>query len=521
MKKLGEDVWRLAPKNKKFTSVSAEVSEKKLEDAPSGETVFRNVEDNVGYVTSVLGDDPTLVTRRFFTGGGKIKCAAFFIDGISDGDAVSEQFISPLMTCEKNVSQNAESFLSEVVYGGDVKAKNDLKELLRDILAGDTVIFIDGSTSALSADTKSYKQRSVEEPLSERALKGPREGFVEDIMTNLSLLRRKLQTPDLKIKFFSFGRKSNTKTAICYLESVVNKQALSLLCERLSQIDIDAVLDVNYLEEFISDSNFSTFRTVGDTERPDTAAAKMAEGRIAVIVNGSPSVLTVPYLMIESFQASDDYYTSSFYASFMRVLRIFCYVAAVGLPGFFVALLAFHGYMLPTELVTSFISARQGVPFPSVVECAVLLLAFEILRETALRVPESIGQPLSIVGALVLGDAAISARYTSAPMLIAVAVACLAGLMVQDLKNSILFYRILFLVFSAVLGFYGFLLAVFIMTARLFSMKSFGVDYFSYEPFSSLAVNKDYVVRAPWWAMVTFPENTTAQKFRQKAGCKK
>ena len=513
-------IKKLIPKNSGESEKPYYISEKELEKSGDGKTVSENIEINDKYISTLFENDPMIISRRFFISENKVKCVAFFLDGMSNTDAVSEQFIKPLMTFSGDLSKeiSAKKALEKIIYGGDISTENKFSELVTAILSGDTLIFIDGINEAFVADTKKYSQRSVEEPYTEKTLKGPREGFVEDIMTNLSLLRRKLRTPDLKVRFFSFGRRSNTKTAVCYLDSVVNKKALSLLYERLENIDIDAVLDSNYLEEFISDRPLSTFRTVGDTERPDTAAAKIAEGRIAVIVNGCPSVITVPYLAIESFQAADDYYTSSFYSSFMRVLRIVCYFMAVSLPGLFVALIAFHSYMLPTELVMSFISARQGVPFPSIIECSSLLFAFEILRETALRVPESIGQPLSIVGALVLGDAAISARYTSAPMLIAVAVSCLAGLMVQNTKNSILFYRLLFLAFSSVLGAYGFLLALFIMTAHLFSLKSFGTDYFSYSPFSSPLKNKDYIVRAPWWAMVTFPEDITAQKYRQKAG---
>ena len=511
---------KLVPKNDGIPEKPYYISEKELEKNGDEPVVFSDIEKNFKYISDLFENDPMIISRRFFAFRNNVKCAAFFLDGMSNTDAVSEQFIKPLMTYPEDFPKAfaAEKTLEKAIYGGDISTENKFSEIVTAVLSGDTVIFIDGTENALVADTKNYSRRSVEEPYTEKALKGPREGFVEDIMVNLSLLRRKLRTPDLKVRFFSFGRRSNTKTAVCYLASVVNKKALSLLYERLENIDIDAVLDSNYLEEFISDSPLSSFRTVGDTERPDTAAAKIAEGRIAVIVNGCPSVITVPYLAVESFQTADDYYTSSFYASFMRILRIVCYFMAVSLPGLFVALIAFHSYMLPTELVMSFISARQEVPFPSIIECSALLFAFEILRETALRVPESIGQPLSIVGALVLGDAAISARYTSAPMLIAVAVSCLAGLMVQNTKNSILFYRLLFLAFSSVLGAYGFLLALFIMTAHLFSLKSFGTDYFSYSPFSTPLKNKDYIVRAPWWAMVTFPEDITAQKYRQKAG---
>lgn len=518
---------RITPKNSskpKETLSSAEEKLKKekqpVNSDSSEKKISLKLNENIEYINKLMGEDPTMTLREFGSSSDSpVKFTAVFLDGLSDDTVVSEQFIKPLMLSNMaapcvSVTEITEKFL----YGSDLKTSDKMSELISAVLSGDTAIFTDGCSSGIIADTKGYAIRSVSEPQSEKALKGPREGFVENLMTNVSLLRRKLKTVDFKIKFFTFGRKSNTKISVCYLDSVVNKKALNLLYERLEQIDIDAVLDGNYLEEFITDGHISSFRTIGDTERPDTAAAKMLEGRIVIIVDGSPTVFSVPFLMIENFQTADDYYTNSFYASFMRVLRVICYMFAVMIPGLFIALLAFHSYMFPTELVISFIAARQGVPFSALMECLVLLFAFEVLRETALRVPDSIGQPLSIVGALVLGDAAIGARYASAPMLIVVALACLAGLMVQNTKNSILFFRILFLVASALLGMYGFLLAFLIFAIHILSLESFGVEYLDYSIFKNPLYKKDYLMRAPWWAMVTFPEKLTWQKYRQKSG---
>ena len=521
---------KIMPNNSSKPRESLKFSEEKLKNektslnADSSKIkISKNIQDNINYIKKLIGDDPTVKIREFHTKADTpIKCAAFFLDGLSDDTVISEQFIKPLILSDAPVSNNVLNMvMSEILYGGDCVSTCEMADIVSAILAGDTAIFLDNCDQGIVADTKGYKLRSIEEPQNEKALKGPREGFVENLMTNISLLRRKLQTVDFKIRFFTFGRKSNTKISVCYLDSVVNKKALALLYERLEKIDMDAVLDGNYLEEFITDKFFTSFRTIGDTERPDTAAAKMLEGRIVIMVNGSPSVYTVPYLMIESFQTSDDYYANSFYASFMRVLRIISYFLAIMVPGFFVALISFHNYMLPKELITSFISARQGVPLPTIVECVALLLAFEILRETALRVPGSIGQPLSIVGAIVLGDAAISARYASAPMLIVIAVSCLAGLLVQNTKNSILFFRIFFLVASSILGMYGFLLAFLVFIIHLLSLKSFGVDYFDYNIFKSPQKQKDYLVRAPWWTMLMFPEYLTKAKYRQKSGREK
>lgn len=483
------------------------------------EIVSINIQKNIDFIRKVLNGDDTVKMRYFQSkGDNPIKCAAFFINGMSNDDRIAMNFIRPIMESNESTGPNLEEKIkSQIIYGSDFGTENKMNAVITALLQGSSVIFIEGCTNALIADTKGYETRSITEPENEKNLRGPREGFTEDIMKNLSLIRRRTITSDLKIKFFNLGKMTNTRVCICYLDSIIDKAVLETLCERLEKIDIDGILDTNYIEELISDNPHSTFKTVGSSERPDVTVANMLEGRIALLVDGTSMVITVPYLFIENFQAADDYYLNFSYSSIMRFLRIFSFLLTVTLPGLYVALLTFHSKMVPTDLVISIVSAREGVPFPVIIECLGLLLVFEILRETGVRVPSSIiGQPLSIVGALVLGDAAIRAKYVSAPMVIIVAMTCLMGLMIQNLKSSSIFYRLFILICSSILGIYGLLFAVMIMIFHLLSIKSFGVNYLNVDWFSSPQEKKDILSRGQWWTMLQRPKVLTKNATRQK-----
>jgi spore germination protein KA len=259
---------------------------------------------------------------------------------------------------------------------------------------------------------------------------------------NLSMLRRKLRTTDLKMEYKTFGTRSKTKACICYLGSLVNKDVLAELNKRLESFSIDGTLDVNYISEMIRDAPISPFKTIGSTERPDVVAAKLLEGRVALFLDGTPVVLTMPIFFIESFQSDDDYYLNYYFASIGRILRIMAFFIATSIPAIYIALVDFHQEMLPTPLLISISAARQGVPFPTVVEAICMLAVFELLRESGSRMPTMMGQALSIVGSLVIGQAAVEAKIVSAPIIIIAAASGIAGLMIPRLKGAIILLRL-------------------------------------------------------------------------------
>ena len=474
--------------------------------------------ENIKMVKNLFSNDDTLITREFINqNNNNIKCCAFFIDGMVNNEIINENIIGPII---ENIflSPNAdiiEVIKSQVIISNDVKKVDKTSDIVKAVVAGDTAVFVNGCKSALVISSKGWASRSIIEPDTERALRGPREGFTEGILTNLSLIRRKIQTNELKFVFKTFGTKSNTKACICYIDNLIDKEILNELNRRLDKIDIDGILDSNYIVEMIRDAPMSPFKTIGITERPDTVASKLLEGRIALVVDGSPIVLTLPYLFIENFQANDDYYLNFYFASIGRMLRLVGFLISISIPAIYVALTTYHREMIPTYLSLSIIEAHKNVPFPTIVECILMLLVFEIIRETGIRMPSNIGQALSVVGALVIGQAAVEAKFISAPMVIIVAITAITGLINPKIKGVTILTRLVFLIASSILGFYGYFYCIITLLTHLFSLHSFGVLYTSQISAWNFQGFKDNFFRAPWKFMITRPDFVKKNKVRK------
>jgi spore germination protein KA len=322
------------------------------------------------------------------------------------------------------------------------------------------------------------------------------------------------------MKIMIIGVQTHTKVCVCYLEGIVNHKILDEVYKRLKGINIDGILDAGYIKEFIKDSPFSLVKTVGNTERPDIVAAKLLEGRIAIAVDGTPVVLTVPFLFIENFQSNEDYYINFYFSSLNRLLRISAFIIAISVPAVYTALVTFHQEAIPTPLLLSISAARQGVPFPTIVEVFVFLFTFEIMREAGLRMPFYVGQSLNIVGALVLGTASVEARLVSAPIVIVVSVTAIAGLMLTETKITAIILRLVLLLLSAFIGLYGYIFGLMGFLIYLCELRSFGVPYML--PLTTLDPSelKDTAIRAPWWYMKRRPKLITANRVRQANGDK-
>jgi len=294
-------------------------------------------------------------------------------------------------------------------------------------------------------------------------------------MTNLSMLRRRLRTHRLKLKMDSVGRQSKTGICVAYLDNIVNHDILAELMERLRGIDVDAVLDGGYISEFIAEKSRLGFSTIGSTERPDVVAGRLLEGRIALFVDGSPVVLTLPYLFIENFHSSEDYYMGNLYATYSRLLRMLSFFFAITVPAAFIVIVGYHHELLPTGLMLSFTAARQNVPLPAALECFLMLLFFDILRETGVRTPGYVGQAVGFVGGIVIGQSAVEANLIAAPMVIVVAFAGICIIMVPRLTMASLIARYGALLAAGVLGLPGFVLALSVFVIHVFGLKSFSV----------------------------------------------
>lgn len=282
----------------------------------------------------------------------------------------------------------------------------------------------------------------------------------------------------------------------------------------MESFSIDGTLDVNYIAEMIRDSPASPIKTIGNTERPDVVAAKLLEGRVALFLDGTPVVLTMPIFFIENFQSDDDYYLNYYFASLGRILRVIAFFLSTSIPAIYIALVSFHQEMLPTPLIISISQARQGVPFPSVVEMFLMLLVFELLRESGSRMPSMMGQALSIVGSLVIGQAAVEAKIVSAPIIIIAAAAGITGLMITRLKGALILLRFFFLFCASFLGLYGYMFAVLALAIHLYNLNSFGIPIMSDATAANFQDNKDTYIRAPWWQMKKRPKFLTSNRTR-------
>ncbi len=465
-----------------------------------------NLNNDISLFKTIFRRDAVLRTREVLI-GGVARCFLIYMDGMVNSAQQGETVVEALVESQlpENFTPSAEYIAQNILFANEVNETKKLPDMLRALLYGDTVLIVENSKSALTINTKGWRTRGIKEPDSERVLQGPREGFDEAAMFNLAMIRRKLLTPDLCIETMRIGRRSDTPVFICYLGALVNENTLKELKRRLSKIDIDGILDSNYIAENIRDSRYSLLKTTGSTERPDIVAARLLEGRIALVVDGTPVVLTLPYLFSESFQSDEDYYINFTLASLARLLRWVCFFITVSVPGVFVALITHHFELLPTHFALTVARLRAGVPIASVVECLALIFAFEILKEAGLRMPQNLGHALSVVGGLVVGQAAVEAGIISAPMLIAVAFSAIAGLMVPRLMSAVFYWRLLVVIFCAVLGIYGYLVMASLFVIRVFGIKSFGVDYTESLALPTSQNLKDSFIRAPWFLMKKRP----------------
>ncbi len=483
-----------------------------------------NLDKDIALMQDILSDDDTIIFRRFENRHDrKVRGCIIFTEVLVNNLIIDQNVVRPLMGVAPQgiaLGENlAEEFAKAVINTDDIKTKVRPIDAVNSILIGDTVVLLDSCESAVIANSKKYNIRSISVPETENSVNGPKEGFTELIVANIGLIRRKVRNPNLKFRFFELGRVSKTRVCLTYIDGIADDKVIDELILRLSSFEIDSVLDISYVEELVSDSPTSPFATVGKTERPDVVAARLFEGRVALLCDGTPFVLTAPFLFAENFQANEDYYVSYYFATFTRALRFIAFFIAVSLPAIYVALISYHKELIPLKLLQSIASSRASVPFPAVVEMLLLLLLFDLLREGGLRLPKGIGVTVSTVGAIVLGQSIVEANIVSAEMIIIVAVCGIASFLIPKLETEIILLRLGLLVLSATLGIYGYAIGIVIFTSHISSLMSFGVEFTAYLMPSSREGAKDIYVRAPWWKMKKRPyaiQRRNSIRFRRR-----
>ena len=476
----------------------------------------KSIEDNINLIKNIFSKDETLIIRNFQNKYLKAaKCCIIYFEGMINYKILNESVIKPVL--DNNLAENIccnnllEELQKKVLANNYVEKLRNIDNVVYAIINGDIVFLLDGYDEALIIRANFREERSITEPESERVVRGPREGFTESIETNLVLIRRRIKTPEFKTKFREIGQRTRTKVCICYINDIASKSVLTELERRLDEINIDGIIDSGYIQELIRDAPFSLFDTVGYSERPDVVAAKLLEGRIAIIVDGSPAVLTVPYILLENAQSNEDYYNNYILASFNRFIRTTATISSTTIPAVYLAVVTYHQEMLPTPVLLSLSASRQGVPFPTSLSFFIMLLIFDILRETGARMPLSIGQAINIVGALVLGEAAINAKLVSAPVVVITAMSGILTLLNARLLAPIIFTRFFLLLAASVLGLYGVIFGFMIIMLHLASMRSFGVPYMLGITRIKNHDGQDAWIRAPWWTMTLRPKIIAAR----------
>nr|WP_081810934.1 spore germination protein [Bacillus sp. UNC438CL73TsuS30] len=436
----------------------------------------------------------------------KTKILFIYLDGLTDSKTLDEVLLKPLLL---EVSPNElESVFTlkqmieqKILAASSIKSVSKVNELVNCVLKGNIGILLDGEPSAIIAGMQKNEQRNIEEPQTEVSIRGPRDGFTESLKTNLSLLRRRIRSIRLKFESFTIGELSQTDVTMAYIEGIAPDSLLREVRKRVEQIQIDGVLESGFIEEFIEDVPFSPFPQIQNTERPDIVSANLLEGKIAIIVDNTPFVLILPMTFWSGLQAVEDYYERFLYTSFVRVIRYILFNIALFLPSVYVALTTYHPQLIPTSLLISVAAAREGVPFPAFIEAFIMEIVFEGLREAGIRLPKAVGSAVSIVGALVIGQAAVQAGIVSAPMVIVVATTGIASFAIPryNLGTAVRMIRFIMLVLAGVFGFYGIVVGFIALTIHLVNLRSFGVPYFSPVAPQIWTNLKDVLIRPPRW----------------------
>lgn len=459
---------------------------------------------NIENIEATFEGSLDLIVRTMSFGAkGRLKVSLVFLETLTDKAFFSEYILEPLARLAFNAKDVTllPSRISEILPSA-VKLEEEAlwEEILTGIVTGHGVLFIDGYDQGLVLEVRKWNERAISEPQSEAVVVGPREGFVESLITNVSLLRRRLRTPDLVMEAMPIGQATNTNVVLCYLKGVADEKLVNQVKEKIKAIKVKAMYSINLVNEIISPHRYTPFQMFSTTERPDKMASALVEGRVGLIAENTPMGLIIPTVFWQFFQTSEDYYEHYPLAALNRVMRMLSFFLVVGFTAFFVAIVNFHHEMVPTQLALSMEAAREPVPFPILFEALFLEVILEGLREAGLRLPKPVGQAVSIVGAIVMGQAAVEAGLVTPQLVIIVALSGIASFIIPD-YSFVIALRILkfaFILLAGSLGIFGLMMGYMVLAIHLTSLQAFGVPYMSPVTPFKIRDMKDVFVRAPW-----------------------
>lgn len=457
---------------------------------------------NIASIKTSFGNSNELICREFSIRDK--DCAVVYMLGLTDTTALSRMVIEPLITSLQDITLES---IPNILFVSELTNESNDEKISSEILKGKAILLIDGESEGVILAVDKYKERSLNEPPTSTVLKGPRAGFVENLKTNLSILRKIVATPKLRTCSTTVGKLTQTLITVVYIDGVADKKIVDLVKKRISSIDIDGVLDSHYVTQYLEERKDSMFKQIGNSEKPDVIAGKLLEGRVAIIVDGSPMVLTVPFVYLEDIQSSDDYYSNKTRASFVRWIRLIAIAISTLAPALYIAIILHHYKAIPLKFLITIINTTKGLPLTPFAEILFVLMLFEILYEASLRMPKYLGLALSIVGALILGDTAVKAGLISPPAVMIVAISGLSIYCVPDQAPQLYLLRLIFTFAGGALGIFGITALGIFLLMYLSDFDSYGGAYFA--PVSPLITEdlKDSLIRANIINMKTRPKS--------------
>lgn len=482
--------------------------------------ISQSAHENMEYLKELFNDNMDVVLREFYI--GQYNAGIAYIDGMSDKILIDDYVLESLMDFNadnKDIKYGAEEIKNKILTVSDVKGVAKFGQCINSMMSGEALLFIDGLKECYVIASRSFPARGVSEPSSETVIRGARDSFTETMRFNTVLIRRRIRDTRLKMVSVTLGVRSKTDVVITYIDDIVNKDVLNELRKRLKDINVDAVLDSGYVEEYIEDDSWSLFPQVQSTERPDVVAAALYEGRAAVIVDNSPYVIIVPATFPSFFQSPDDYYGRWIYSSFIRMVRFIALFIALITPAFYVAVTSFHTSIIPSKLAYSIAATREGVPFPAFVEALIMEISLDFLTEATIRLPKPISATIGIVGGLIIGQAAVSAGIVSPVMIIVVSITVICSFITSNYEINLVIriMRFLLIIAASILGLYGIMIGLIIILIQLVRLKSFGIPYLSPVVNPDIGDFKDMFLRFPHYCMKERPHfMKTGDKIRQK-----
>ena len=492
------------------------------------QNIHKDLQTNEQILRSIFENADDIIFRKLEAGKSqKLKMLLIYVDGMTTKEAISDYAIETILSDLdiskiQNISdtQLLDAVAKSNIATSEIQIITTIEEIVDKILSGETVLILDRCIKAIMLSSRGWPMRGIQEPSAETLIRGARDGFNETMKVNITLIRRRLKDPKLKVKYAQVGKRSKTDIAIMYIDDIVNKTVLETVEKRINNIDIEAVLESSYIEEMIEDDSYSPFPQIENTERPDAAASAILEGRVVIAIDNTPSVLIAPAILVSFMQSSEDYYERWMPSCITRMIRYLALPITMLLPAIYVAVTQYHPNLLPTQLALYVAASRANVPFPPYFEALLMELVIELVREASLRITGPVGSTIGLVGGLVIGQSSVEAGLITPLAVIIVALTAIASFTIPsyNFSTTLRMIRFGFIILAATFGLFGISIGLSFVIIHLCTLKSFGVPYLT--PFTSFVEHRrdlrDTVIRPKIKTMVRKPQYLHTEKKERK-----